>query len=157
MKSNLIDTTHLPNNVVAALQQGSKLEAVKLLCDATGLGMLDAKAAIELHLQKNPAPWDLPQSAAHWPADVAQALHRGDKMQAIELLRSLRGMGLQEAKDAIEGAHLDPDAAATASATLSPAADKAWLTGFNIIFAWGAVALLACVVSFVYRMVQDLK
>jgi ribosomal protein L7/L12 len=156
MPSNFIDITKLPSNVIAALQQGNKLEAVKLLCDATGLGLLDAKEAIELHLQKNPTPWALPYGSAHLPADVAQPLQRGDKVQAIALMRSLRGLGMQEAKDAIESAHLNPHIAA-AEAKLLPAVDKAVSTGFKIVFAWGAVMLLVCVVSFVYRLVQDLE
>jgi ribosomal protein L7/L12 len=102
MKSNLIDTTHLPNNVVAVLQQGNKLEAVKLLCDATGLGMLDAKAAIELHLQSNPTPWSARAATERLPAEVMQALLGGDKRQATQLLRAVRNIGLQEAKDQIE-------------------------------------------------------
>ncbi len=156
MTSHFVDTANLPSNVISALQQGNKLQAVKHLCDDTGLGLIEAKEVIELHLQKNPTPWALPHGSAHLPADVTQALQRGDKVQAIALMRSLRGLGMQEAKDAIELAHLDPDADCAASAKLSPAADKALSTGFKIIFAWGAVMLLVCVVSFVYRLVHDL-
>jgi len=36
------------------------------------------------------------------PAEVAAALERGQKIEAIKLLRELRGIGLKEAKDAVD-------------------------------------------------------
>ncbi|WP_371136059.1 ribosomal protein L7/L12 [Pseudomonas sp.] len=37
------------------------------------------------------------------PVEVVAALERGQKIEAIKLLRELRGMGLKEAKDAVDG------------------------------------------------------
>ncbi|MDO9617389.1 MAG: ribosomal protein L7/L12 [Pseudomonas sp.] len=36
------------------------------------------------------------------PAEVVAALERGQKIEAIKLLRELRGIGLKEAKDAVD-------------------------------------------------------
>ena len=36
------------------------------------------------------------------PAQVVAALERGQKIEAIKLLRELRGLGLKEAKDLVE-------------------------------------------------------
>ena len=36
------------------------------------------------------------------PAEVVAALERGQKIEAIKLLRELRGMGLKEAKEAVD-------------------------------------------------------
>ncbi|HEX5841846.1 MAG TPA: ribosomal protein L7/L12 [Pseudomonas sp.] len=37
------------------------------------------------------------------PHEVVAALERGQKIEAIKLLRELKGMGLKEAKDAVDG------------------------------------------------------
>ncbi|WP_409079661.1 ribosomal protein L7/L12 [Pseudomonas sp. SG20056] len=37
------------------------------------------------------------------PVEVAAALERGQKIEAIKLLRELRGIGLKEAKDVVDG------------------------------------------------------
>ena len=37
------------------------------------------------------------------PPEVVAALQRGQKIEAIKLMRELRGLGLKEAKDAVEG------------------------------------------------------
>jgi len=41
------------------------------------------------------------------PPPVLAALQRGQKIEAIKLLRELRGMGLKEAKEAVEGGNPD--------------------------------------------------
>jgi hypothetical protein len=40
-------TSPLPDNVLAALQRGNVIEAIKLLREATGLGLKEAKDAVE--------------------------------------------------------------------------------------------------------------
>ena len=41
------------------------------------------------------------------PAQVVAALERGQKIEAIKLLRELRGLGLKEAKELVEGCGTD--------------------------------------------------
>ena len=41
------------------------------------------------------------------PGQVVAALERGQKIEAIRLLRELRGLGLKEAKDLVEGCGTD--------------------------------------------------
>lgn len=36
------------------------------------------------------------------PAEVVAALERGQKIEAVKLLRELRGMGLKESKEAVD-------------------------------------------------------
>jgi hypothetical protein len=42
------------------------------------------------------------QSPDSLPAEVVDALRRGNKIEAIKLLRNATGLGLKEAKDAVE-------------------------------------------------------
>jgi ribosomal protein L7/L12 len=43
----------LPPMAVQALEQGRKIEAIKLVRAATGLGLKDSKDAVEAYLEKN--------------------------------------------------------------------------------------------------------
>jgi ribosomal protein L7/L12 len=44
----------LPTDVMAALQQGKKIEAIKLLREARGIGLKEAKEAVERQVQDDP-------------------------------------------------------------------------------------------------------
>ena len=92
----------LPANVLAALRAGSKLEAVKLLCEATGLGLKESKDAIDEYDGRNPSHAVTASSTSPLPEPVVEALRRGNKLEAIKLLGETTGLGLQEAKDWID-------------------------------------------------------
>lgn len=44
----------MPPEVMAALGRGHKIEAIKLLRESRGLGLKDAKEAVEAHVRKHP-------------------------------------------------------------------------------------------------------
>ncbi len=93
----------LPPEVVAALARGNKVEAIGLLREATGLSLAAAKAAVEAGTSKaTPPAQSAPSSAL--PPQVAAELARGNKIAAIKLLRHATGLGLKEAKDAVDAA-----------------------------------------------------
>ncbi len=96
-------TNPLPDNVLEALHQGQTIEAIKLLRLATGLGLKEAKDAVDAHLQGLPVSVPMASLANQLPASVAEALRSGNKIEAIKLLREQTGLGLKEAKDAVEG------------------------------------------------------
>ena len=54
----------------------------------------------------NPTPAQSPESfgAPGLPAEVLEAVVRGNKIEAIKLLRAARGLGLKEAKDIVDAA-----------------------------------------------------
>lgn len=92
----------LPPGARAALARGNKLEAIRLLREETGLSLVAAKEAVEeqgtvvsLSLSGRSAQGEL-------PAHVLAALANGQKIEAIRLLREATGLGLKEAKDAVE-------------------------------------------------------
>lgn len=44
----------MPHEVVAALERGRKIEAIKLLRESRGLGLKEAKEAVECYVQEHP-------------------------------------------------------------------------------------------------------
>ena len=94
----------LPPHVLAALQAGNKLEAVKLLCEATGLGLQESKAAVEEYSHGIRSHAAMAFAASPLPSPVIEALRRGSKVEAVKLLREKTGLGLNEAKDWVEAA-----------------------------------------------------
>lgn len=52
---------NIPDEVIADLQQGNRLVAIKRLCDLKGLNLSSAKYAIDTYLQLNPHTSPTPQ------------------------------------------------------------------------------------------------
>ena len=89
--------------IIAALQAGNKIEAIKLCREATGLGLAEAKDFVErLEISPETPLTSAPESGALSP--VADLLFAGQKIQAIKLYREQvqPGAGLAEAKQAVE-------------------------------------------------------
>ena len=91
----------LPAEVIDALRRGSLVEAIKLL-HAKGIGLREAKERIEAHVRGFPTPTAAYKASRALPPDAARALARGDKIEAIKLLRAETGVGLKEAKDWVD-------------------------------------------------------
>lgn len=92
----------LPDAVIDALQNGHTIEAIKLLRSATGLGLKEAKDVIDRYQSGNPLTHTAADSINQLPASVLDALQQGNKIEAIKRLREQTGLGLKEAKDAVE-------------------------------------------------------
>lgn len=91
----------LPDDVRAAIAGGRKIDAIRLLRERTGLGLVQAKAAVEAGSMPDAAP--LPQQQPQGlpgslPSEVRAALAAGNLLQAIKLLRQAKGIGLKQAK-----------------------------------------------------------
>jgi ribosomal protein L7/L12 len=89
--------------VRAEVRAGRKIEAIKLLREATGLGLAEAKQFVE-RLEHDPgaAPSDLEELSDSDVQQIQAAIFAGDKIGAIRLHREASGMGLKESKDFIE-------------------------------------------------------
>jgi ribosomal protein L7/L12 len=90
--------------IKAEIAAGNKIAAIKLYRDATGAGLAEAKEAIELIAAGKP-----PKAAgsASQPDDAAlqgitDAISAGSLIGAIRLYRTATGVGLKEAKEAID-------------------------------------------------------
>ncbi len=92
----------LPDDVLDALQEGQTIEAIKLLRTATGLGLKEAKDVIDAHQTGHAVAVPIASSIDQLPVSVLQAIQSGNKIEAIRLLREQTGLGLKEAKDAVE-------------------------------------------------------
>ena len=116
------------DDVVALLRAGNKIEAIKRYRQVTGLGLKDAKDAIDaLPLGETPpgAPAAPAAASTVSDADIERELRAGNKIGAIKLYREKTGLGLKEAKDAVEAMTLGPAPAAAAAPSPTPAAADA--------------------------------
>ncbi len=89
------------------LAAGRTIEAIKRLREATGIGLAEAKAAIEGFARGAtlPPPSSTPPApidAAALEREIVVELEQGRKISAIKIYRAAMGVGLKEAKDAVE-------------------------------------------------------
>lgn len=99
-----------PDTVESLLASGNTIGAIKRLREQTGLGLAEAKAAIDAHRGGRPLPTRPlpPPPGAHDPAAVAadpllrDFLNAGNLIAAIKRYRELTGLGLKESKEAVE-------------------------------------------------------
>jgi ribosomal protein L7/L12 len=94
--------------VRALMARGEKIEAIRVLREASGMGLADAKAAVEtlntgsglnVLAQSSPPPSQLPAELA---ATVRGLLQRGDKIAAIKLVRERMKLDLKDSKDLVD-------------------------------------------------------
>lgn len=135
----------LPEAVVAAMRSGNKLQAVKRLHESTGVGLLQAKALVEMHGSDAMTP-AVDASGLVLPKSVRDAMDAGRKREAVRLLREQTGQGVRDAKEAVE---VYAASTATGDAALSPGAVAK--TGN----AWLLVVVLVLVVALVYFLFGD--
>lgn len=122
-----LDWTVLLSSEVQACLPDNKIEAIRLYREATGVGLKEAKDAVEYamayperapsHLMRSDAsePRKMKSKEAGIDWDVLlsgpmQALLPDKKIDAIKFYREATGAGLKEAKDAIEEYLLNPEA-----------------------------------------------
>ncbi|WP_284619202.1 ribosomal protein L7/L12 [Aquabacterium humicola] len=102
----------LPDDVRAALQRGSLIEAIKLLRRAGVTNLAQAKAMLEAEARRmgsgagtaarTPGRPTVATSPGGLPAAALAALRQGRKIEAIRIVREHHGLGLKEAKDFVE-------------------------------------------------------
>jgi ribosomal protein L7/L12 len=90
-------------DLASLVRQGQKIEAIKRFRAQTGVGLAEAKAAVEA-IERGEKP---PPAAGAVPpndvdADLWHLLKKGEKIQAIKLYRERTGAGLADAKAAVE-------------------------------------------------------
>jgi ribosomal protein L7/L12 len=92
--------------VCQTLQQGQKIEAIKIYRAATGVGLKEAKEVVEAiqrgEMRLSEVASAPPAATPDWQHQVRAALQQGNKIEAIKLYREATGVGLKEAKEAVE-------------------------------------------------------
>jgi len=114
----------LPPDVLAALHNRDKIKAIRLLRDRTGMGLAEAKEAVESGSFATPdaALPGQPAPAPALPPAALAALADGNKIEAIKLAREASGIGLKEAKELVDAAEagLSRNGSANATRGLAP-------------------------------------
>jgi len=89
------------------LAQGNKIAAIKIYREVTGVGLKEAKDAIEAIERGEPVyvpaatRFDM-QSDALLDEQIKQLLAKRQKIQAVKVYREANNCGLKEAKDAVD-------------------------------------------------------
>ncbi|WP_208752424.1 hypothetical protein [Corallococcus carmarthensis] len=87
------------------ITSGRHIDAIKLYRELYGTGLKEAKDAVDA-MRDGRAPIGPPATgnvpAPDADAAIAQAVEEGNLIQAIKLYRERHGVGLKEAKDAVE-------------------------------------------------------
>lgn len=137
-----ITPENLPADVLEALARGETIEAIKRLREHGQFSLKEAKDLIDQHRLGALAPRQSGSPDRGLPDDVRAALARGQKIEAIKLLRGHTGLGLKEAKDWVEA--LDPPApsSSTTAPTVARASSSWWWLIAVILAAAAAFALL---------------
>jgi ribosomal protein L7/L12 len=91
----------LEQQVRALLDDGQKIAAVKLYKDQTGVGLAEAKQAVE-SMQAGAGPPSTSDIGGDLEAELLRLLGRGDKLEAVKLYKDQKGTSLLEAKQAVE-------------------------------------------------------
>jgi ribosomal protein L7/L12 len=91
------------------VRDGRKVEAVELVREATSLSLVEARHAIDSLEHQLATRGTLarllaiePPAPSSWLEEVRSALRSGQKLEAIRIYRERSGLGLAEAKAAVE-------------------------------------------------------
>ena len=82
------------------IRRNEKIQAIKLYRERTGVGLKEAKDAVEALATQYPPISH--RNTVTGNADYLELARRGETIQAIKLYRERTGAGLKEAKDAVE-------------------------------------------------------
>ncbi|QDU29643.1 hypothetical protein ETAA8_47580 [Anatilimnocola aggregata] len=94
----------LLDEVLALLAQNKKLEAIKLLKETLGLGLPEAKQAIDQLQADNAQALSAVATpgTTSWEPEARELLKQGQKLRAIKLGRERTGCNLRDAKEKVE-------------------------------------------------------
>ena len=101
-------TSDAMQGVVTLARAGKKIEAIKLYRMLTNAGLVEAKAAVENLSAGGSIPSGQAEIQVDHPlpgdqnAEIRRLLQSNQKIEAIKLYRQKTGVGLKEAKDAVE-------------------------------------------------------
>ncbi len=77
------------------------------------------------------------------PADVRDALQQGNKIEAINLMRERTGLGLKEAKDAVDAYQQE---SSTSTEGLSPGQ----VSRSGSVIGWLVAGIVACIAAYYF-------
>lgn len=86
----------------ALLASGQKIEAIRVFREKTGVGLAEAKSAIEAIADGHSLSGSAPPSEPEDLTGIVLEAHRISRIEAIKRVRARTGMGLKEAKDLVD-------------------------------------------------------
>ena len=90
-------STEISRRIQALMARGEKIEAIRVLREATGLGLAEAKHWVESAIHPS-----VPPDSSNVDRELLTLLESNQKIEAIKRLRERTQMGLKEAKDYVE-------------------------------------------------------
>lgn len=81
---------------------GQKIEAIKVFREATGVGLAEAKAAVEAGLSEVQAPPALAHSPEQFEQEIVRRLTADGMISTIKWVREQPRMGLKNSKDLVD-------------------------------------------------------
>jgi ribosomal protein L7/L12 len=112
----------LPPEAKTALAAGNKIEAIKLVREATGLGLAEAKDLVErAERGADPRAKIVGLRDGKLPLEATVALQNGNKIEAIRIVRHAANLDLKDSKDAVDAVIAADPALATKFAALAAA------------------------------------
>jgi ribosomal protein L7/L12 len=92
---------HIDDDILTLVAQGDYLDAARQLQSRRGITLDEAAAEID-RLRGDITPLDPASAADPITPEIAAAIRAGRKIEAIKLYRQAHGVGLKEAKDAVD-------------------------------------------------------
>ena len=93
--------TDIPQPARQAADRGDMIEAIKITREATGLGLQEAKDAVEAYARGGTGAKS-PADGLPIPAAAIVFLHQGNFIDAVKSTRTETGLDLKESKEAVE-------------------------------------------------------
>lgn len=81
---------------------GQKLEAIKVYREATGVGLAEAKAAVEAELSEVQAPPALSHTPEEFEQEIVRRLTAEGMIPTIKWVREQTRLGLKDSKDLVD-------------------------------------------------------
>lgn len=98
-----VTSTEMGEGLTKLIRNGDKIGAIKQYREMTDAGLKEAKEAIEAMFEGRPVEISTKKAVkSEIGADIVELVDSGNKIEAIKRLREQTGLGLKEAKDAID-------------------------------------------------------
>lgn len=92
----------IENEIRQQLASGNKIAAIKRYREATGVGLAEAKAAVESLEAGGSSTERVQPEDSDLTQQIVTLLGRGEKIEAVKMYRDRFRVGLKEAKEAVE-------------------------------------------------------
>jgi ribosomal protein L7/L12 len=93
---------------IELIAAGKKIEAIKVLREATGMGLAEAKQAVDQLESTGQAPAKSIASPTELPVEVVDLAKQGKTVEAIKRLRERSNLSLHDAKELVDRVPVDP-------------------------------------------------